>query len=158
MYRNNEHYADPTFAEAYANIRRQMKTAADSDWIYIASPYRGDVKRNTENAKKYAAFAVRQGKLPLCPCTAKKGGQPKAGFCAAKVLSIIYFTQFLNDAAEDERSIGLNLALQMLKRCKEIWVFGGYISLGMDRELRMAQRWNIPVRFFNVNCKEDTVR
>ena len=138
MYRNNEHYADPTFAEAYANIRRQMKTAADSDWIYIASPYRGDVKRNTENAKKYAAFAVRQGKLPLCPH--------------------IYFTQFLNDDAEDERSIGLNLALQMLKRCKEIWVFGGYISLGMDREIRMAQRWNIPVRFFDVNCKEDTVR
>lgn len=132
MYRNNEHYPDPTFASAYANIRRQAKT--DPDWVYIASPYRGDIKRNMENAKNYAAFAVRRGKMPMCPH--------------------IYFTQFLNDAVESEREIGLNLALQMLKRCKEIWVFGEYISCGMNHEIRMAQKWNIPVRNFNEMCEE----
>ena len=108
MYRNNEHYADPTFAEAYANIRRQMKTAADSDWIYIASPYRGDVKRNTENAKKYAAFAVRQGKLPLCPH--------------------IYFTQFLNDDAEDERSILTTRPIPPAVSCATRLTLCGYIN------------------------------
>lgn len=141
MYRNNEHYADPTFAEAYANIKREIaKNNGETymPWVYIASPLRGDVERNIENAKDYCRFAIKQNVVPMCPH--------------------IYFTLFLNDGAEIERRIGLILGLQMLKRCKEVWVFGGYISLGMDREIRMAQRWNIPVRFFDVNCKEDTVR
>lgn len=135
MYRNSEYYPDPTFDEAYKNICRRQRMLENPDWIYIASPYQGDVKRNTANAKKYAAFAVRSGKLPICPH--------------------IYFTQFLNDNNKNERQIGMCLALQMLKKCKEIWVFGERISSGMDREIRYARKWKKAIRYFNENCEEE---
>lgn len=157
MYRNNEYYPDPTFASAYMNIKKE--TAKNNGetympWVYIASPLRGDMERNIENAKEYCRFAIQQNVLPMCPCTAKKGGQPKAGFCEAKVLSIIYFTLFLNDSEEIERRIGLMLGLQMLKRCKEVWVFGGRISEGMANEIKIAEKRKIPVRYFTAECRE----
>ena len=135
MYRNSEYYPDPTFDEAYKNICRRQRMLENPDWIYIASPYQGDVKRNTANAKKYAAFAVRSGKLPICPH--------------------IYFTRFLNDNNKNEREIGMCLALQMLKKCREIWVFGERISSGMDREIRYARKWKKAIRYFNENCEEE---
>ena len=134
MYRNNEYYPDPTFDEAYRNICRRQRMLENPDWIYIASPYQGDVKQNTANAKKYAAFAVCCGKLPICPH--------------------IYFTRFLNDNNKNEREIGMCLALQMLKKCREIWVFGERISSGMDREIRYARKWKKAIRYFNEKCEE----
>ena len=107
-------------------------------WVYIASPYRGDVERNVTAAKKYALFAVQQNKIPLCPH--------------------IYFTQFLDDNIESERKQGLNLALQWLQRCNELWVFGSHISSGMQAELTAARKWNIRVRFFDENCEEVAAR
>ena len=134
MYRNNEHYPDPTFGAAYANIRRTKGKSEEFQWVYIASPYRGDVKKNVKNAKKYAVFAVQQNKIPLCPH--------------------IYFTQFLDDNVEVERKKGLNLALQWLQKCNELWIFGGHISSGMQLEINAARKWNIPVKFFDENCRE----
>ena len=103
-------------------------------WVYIASPYRGDVKTNTENAKRYSFFAVMQGKVPFCPH--------------------IYFTQFLDDNVKVERKIGLNLALHMLRRCREVWVFGDTVSEGMRNEIRIAKKRHIPVRYFTSECVE----
>ena len=138
MHRNSEHYPDPTFSGAYANIRRMEKAFCEGKkyipWVYIASPYRGDVKTNTENAKRYSLFAVMQGKVPFCPH--------------------IYFTQFLDDDIEVERKIGLNLALNMLRRCREIWVFGDTVSEGMRNEIRIAKKRHIPVRYFTSECVE----
>lgn len=138
MYRNNEHYPDPTFGEAYSNIRRAEKAAETLPWVYIASPYRGDVEKNTAAAEKYAAFAARQNKIPLCPH--------------------IYFTRFLDDNNEAERRKGLNFAMQWLKHCDEMWVFGSRISSGMKAELDAARTWNIPIRFFDENCREAAAR
>ena len=137
MYRNNEHYADPTFAEAYANIKREIaKNNGETymPWVYIVSPLRGDVERNIENAKDYCRFAIKQNVIPMCPH--------------------IYFTLFLNDSAEIERRIGLILGLQMLKRCKEVWVFGDRISEGMANEIQIAEKRKIPIRYFTVECAE----
>ena len=103
MYKNEEHYADPTFASAYANIKKEMaKNDGDTymPWVYIASPLRGDVERNIEKAKGYSRFAIKKNAVPMCPH--------------------IYFTLFLRDDNEVERRIGLILGLQMLKRCKEV--------------------------------------
>ncbi len=160
MYRNSEHYPDPVFGEVIENIQREEREEKFKNgenymkWVYIASPYRGDVKENTRKAKKYSKFAEIKHCVPMCPFTAKKGGQPKAGFCGAKVMSNIYFTRFLRDDDEYERSIGLNLALQMLKRCKEIWVFGDVISEGMQGEIKFAEEHNIPIRYFTDRCEE----
>lgn len=160
MYRNHEHYPDPVFGEVIENIQREEREAKFRNgenymkWVYIASPYRGDVKENIRNAKKYSKFAVIRKCVPMCPLTAKKGGQPKAGFCVAKVMSNLYFTQFLRDANEYERKVGLNLALQMLKRCKEMWVFGDIISEGMRGEIEFAKKHDISIRYFTDRCEE----
>ena len=138
MHRNSEHYPDPTFGGAYNSIRRMEKAFFTGKkyipWVYIASPYRGDVKTNTENAKRYSLFAVLRGKVPFCPH--------------------IYFTQFLDDNVEVERKIGLNLALNMLRRCREVWVFGDTVSEGMKNEIRIAKKRHIPVRYFTSECVE----
>ena len=138
MHRNSEHYPDPTFGGAYDSIRQMEKAFCTGKkyipWVYIASPYRGDVKTNTENAKRYSFFAVMQGKVPFCPH--------------------IYFTQFLDDNVKVERKIGLNLALHMLRRCREVWVFGDTVSEGMRHEIRIAKKRHIPVRYFTSECVE----
>lgn len=138
MHRNSEHYPDPTFGGAYDSIRQMEKAFCTGKkyipWVYIASPYRGDVKTNTENAKRYSFFAVMQGKVPFCPH--------------------IDFTQFLDDNVKVERKIGLNLALHMLRRCREVWVFGDTVSEGMRNEIRIAKKRHIPVRYFTSECVE----
>ena len=138
MHRNSEHYPDPTFGGVYDSIRQMEKAFCTGTkyipWVYIASPYRGDVKTNTENAKRYSLFAVMQGKVPFCPH--------------------IYFTQFLDDNVGVERKIGLNLALHMLRRCREVWVFGDTVSEGMRNEIRIAKKRHIPVRYFTSECVE----
>lgn len=136
--KNKEYYSDPTFSKAYSNIQKKKKREERGEtyipWVYIASPYRGDVGKNIIAAKQYTVFAIRQNKLPMCPH--------------------IYFTQLLDDDNETERKKGLSLALHMLKRCKELWVFGSIISSGMKKEIRSAERWNIPVRYFSEECME----
>lgn len=140
MYRNHEHYPDPVFGEVIKNIQREEREEKFRNgenymkWVYIASPYRGNVKENIRNAKKYSKFAVIRKCVPICPH--------------------LYFTQFLRDANEYERKVGLNLALQMLKRCKEMWVFGDVISEGMANEIRIAEKRNIPIRYFTDKCEE----
>lgn len=39
----------------------------DSPVVYICSRYSGDVKRNTEMARRYCRYAVDQGCIPLAP-------------------------------------------------------------------------------------------
>lgn len=140
MYRNNEHYPDPVFGEVIKNIQREEREEKFKNgenymkWVYIASPYRGAVKKNMHKAKKYSKFAVFRHCVPMCPH--------------------IYFTRFLRDDDEYERGVGLNLALQMLKRCKEIWVFGDVISAGMRGEIEFAKKHNIPIRYFSEQCVE----
>ena len=137
MYHNDEHYADPTFAEVYKTIKKEeAKNNGETfmPWVYIASPLRGDIEGNIERAKAYCRFAITKNVMPMCPH--------------------IYFTLFLNDNAEVERRIGMILGLQLLKRCKEVWVFGDTISEGMANEIKIAEKRGIPVRYFTSKCEE----
>ena len=141
MYRNGEKYFDPTAGEALSNVRREERKLKKLEsgewfmkWVYIASPYRGDVEVNTMRAKRYARFAVKQSVVPVCPH--------------------IYLTRFLDDSIPEEREAGLYLGIQMLKRCCEMWVFGSNISDGMNREIEFAKKNNILIRYFDHSCKE----
>ena len=70
MYRNNEHYPDPTFASAYAAIKKEIAQNNGETympWVYIASPLRGDIEGNIK----------REGILPLCH-KAKRGADVSA--------------------------------------------------------------------------------
>ena len=142
-YFNQEQYPDPTAYDAIKRVeleeKRRIKIQTGEwfmRWIYIASPYKGDIDTNTQNAKKYALFVSKQTFVPIVPH--------------------LYLTQFLNDEVEEERNAGLALGLQMLKRCHEMWLFGDYISEGMRAEMEFAEKHSIPIRYFNTDCEEVT--
>lgn len=140
-YFNQEQYPDPTAYDAIKRVeleeKRRIKIQTGEwfmRWIYIASPYKGDIDTNTQNAKKYALFVSKKTLVPIVPH--------------------LYLTQFLNDEVEEERNAGLALGLQMLKRCHEMWLFGDYISEGMRAEIEFAEKHSIPIRYFNTDCEE----
>ena len=142
-YKNNENYPDPTAYEAIRRLEQEEKKRKKiksgewfMKWIYVASPYKGDVENNVSNAKRYALFVAKKNLVPVAPH--------------------LYLTQFLDDNIETEREVGLALGLQMLKRCRELWVFGEYISSGMCAEIEFAVRHNIPIRYFTSQCQEVT--
>lgn len=96
-------------------------------WVYICSPYRGDVEKNVENAALYTKRALMMG-------------------CAVEVPHLSY-TLALDDSVPEEREIGILAGLEKLHGCDEIWVFGlENPSEGMKREIAEAREWGIPVK------------
>ena len=140
-YFNHEHYPDPTAYSVMRDLeleeKKRQKIATGEwfmRWVYVASPFKGDMQTNIQNAKMYALYVANQAFVPMVPH--------------------LFLTQFLNDDIQSERELGLALGLQILKRCHELWVFGGIVSEGMSLEIRFARRHNIPIRYFDINCKE----
>ena len=122
--RNGEGYADPTAAAAIRNT---------SDFgyrpvVYICSKYRGDVKANTEKARRYCRMAVNKGCIPIAPH--------------------LLLPQFMRD--DMERELAMFMDLVILTKCAELWVCGE-ISEGMQTEIDCAKKRNKKIRFF----KED---
>ena len=54
--------------------------------------------------------------------------------------------------------IGVDIffALVLLGKCDEIWVFGERMSEGMEREIAKARKRNMPIRYFNSRCVEES--
>ena len=99
--------------------------------VYIASPYRGDIERNTDLARKAGRFAAMCGKVPVIPH--------------------LVFPQFLDDTNPEERVLGITLGVELLKACDELWLIGGTITKGMRHELGIAKELHIPVRCYDTN-------
>ena len=101
---------------------------ADMKKIYVCSPLSGDIRNNIENAKSYCEYVVKEcGAIPIAPH--------------------IYFTQFLDDDAPEERTFGIMAGLQLLSECDELWYFGDRVSKGMVTEIIAAKEQKIPVRY-----------
>ncbi|HCA28218.1 MAG TPA: DUF4406 domain-containing protein [Ruminococcaceae bacterium] len=95
--------------------------------IFICSAYRGNIDGNIEKAKEYCRWAaVECGVIPIAPH--------------------LFFPQFLDDDAETEREIGINMGLSLLKDSSELWYFGDSVTEGMKKEIDTAVRLGIPVR------------
>lgn len=86
--------------------------------VYICSPYRGNVERNVDDARRYCRMAVDDGFIPVAPH--------------------IYFTQFLDDSVENERKAGIEAGIQLMLECDEMWVFGEPTE-GMRKEIECAE-------------------
>jgi hypothetical protein len=127
--RNAEHYPDPTAAKAIANL-----TSVYRPVVYIASPFSGDMERNTERARGYCRFAVSKGCIPIAPH--------------------LLYPQFMDETDKEERELGLFFAIVLLGKCEELWVFGDRISEGMGREIIKAQKRGMPIRYFTNRCEE----
>ncbi len=130
---NAEGYYDPT---AYKALIAVEKTAAKvfRPLVYICSPYSGDTERNTKAARRYSRFAVDMGYIPITPH--------------------LLYPQFLDDNNPAERSLGLFFGNVLMSKCAEVWVFGGYISSGMNAEIESAMREKYTIRYFSDDCKE----
>ncbi len=100
--------------------------------IYVASPYAGDIENNVAFAKSACEYVMEQGHAFFAPH--------------------LYYTQFLDDSKPAQREIGLEMGIETLKRCDELWLFGDTISHGMRKELEFAKKQNIPT--FHVRDEE----
>ena len=92
--------------------------------IYVASPYAGDIEKNTEYAKKACLDVMNQGHAFFCPH--------------------LLYPNILDENNPSERQLGLNMGLAMLKNCDELWCYGKRISTGMRAEIEEAKRLEIP--------------
>lgn len=103
----------------------------DSPVVYICSPFSGDIERNTRRAKAYSRLAVDRGCVPITPH--------------------LYLPDFISEEAE--RDLALACGLRLLDACQEIWICGGTVSAGMEREIQYAAAHGIPAR----HIKEDEI-
>ncbi len=112
--------------------------------VYICSPLRGDsafgisIEQNIRRAHEYCAYAAGCGVIPLAPHT--------------------IFTNYLDDKNPEQRRQGLDMGLELLKRCDEMWIMGGVLSEGMKGEIALAEKENIPRLYVademvQANCK-----
>lgn len=89
--------------------------------VYICSPYRGEVERNTEYARQLTRTALDNYFVPITPH--------------------LYMTQVLDEDNEAERRKGMAAGLELLKACKYILVGTKYgISSGMKEEIWEAKK------------------
>lgn len=88
--------------------------------VYIASPYSGDIERNVAFAKAACRYAMNQGVTPIA--------------------SHLLYPQMLDDGVPEERKLGTDMGLRILKVC------GSELSSGMEQEIRAARQLQIPLR------------
>ena len=132
---NAEGYYDPTAYEALTAVEQEEKAAkAFRPLVYICSPYSGDIENNIKSARRYSRFAVDMGYIPITPH--------------------LLYPQFLDDSNPAERSLGLLFGNVLMSKCAEVWVFGSYISPGMDAEIERAKRKKYTIRYFSDDCRE----
>lgn len=104
------------------------------DLVYLSSPYRGDTETNEANARKYCKQIAKQVAIPIAPH--------------------FIFTQFLDDNNEQERNLGIQMGLELLKYCDEMWVVSNTLTEGMKLEIKQAQEIVLKIRFFNQEMEE----
>ena len=133
--RNAEGYMDPTAYEAMSLIEKEERALrAFRPIIYICSPYAGDIEKNVNAARGYSRFAVDKGFIPLAPH--------------------LLFPQFRNDTDPQERELGLFFGNALMSKCSEVWVFGSFISPGMQAEIKQARWKNYRLRYFTEDLEE----
>lgn len=127
---NSEGYYDPTPRKALSNIEKESRVW--KSLVYVASPFAGDIARNTENAVRYCRFAVDSGAIPLAPH--------------------LYLPRFMSEETEREAAMFMNMVF--LGKCEQLWVFGDRITNGMAAEIAKAKKRGMPIRYFTENCEE----
>lgn len=104
------------------------------DLVYVCSPLRAyennTQKKNIAAATRYSRYVYERGFTPVTPH--------------------IYFTLFMSDDLEKERTDAIIMGQQLLRNCSELWVFGDYISEGMRSEIALAKQWGIPISYITV--------
>lgn len=135
---NHKGYSDPTLYEALTNIHREEvaadKKAAYLPLVYVCSSYAGDIENNVKNAKAYSRYVVKENAIP--------------------VTTHLLYPQFMDDGNDAEREMAMHSNYVLLGKCTELWVFGGVVSRGMAREIGVAKKRRMKIRWFDHAMKE----
>lgn len=135
--RNHEGYIDEVPWQAIRNVERDaVERTPFLPLVYICAPYSGDVAKNTRKAAEFAAFAYRRGNIPITP-------------------HLLF--PFLDDENPDERRLAIHTDLVLIGKCKEVWVLGDRITVGMRVEIERAKRRRQAIRYFNGEFQEAAV-
>lgn len=97
--------------------------------IFICSPFRGNIEENTKAAQFFAKIIIQTGRVPIAPH--------------------LYFPQFLDEENPNERMNGIEMGLELMDVCDEVYVLGFNITEGMRFELDHARAKRIPVRLYD---------
>ena len=104
--------------------------------VYVCSPYRGNINENVINARKYSRFTFDEKNIPITPH--------------------LLYPQFINDNDLFERNIAIHkINYVLIGLCKEMWVFGDVITEGMEREILIAKKRKMRIRYFSKDLKEE---
>lgn len=106
--------------------------------VFICSPFRGNEKENVAKAKFYARVAIGIGAIPIVPH--------------------LYFPQFLDEKKAAERMDGIEMGLELMDCCDEVWVYGFNITQGMEFELDHARETKVPVRLYDLDMNRVNIR
>lgn len=127
-FETHEYFSLDKWAEERKIVEHQRKK------IFVCSPLKGvdtdmnDMYDNIHKAVEYSKYVIDCGHIPITPH--------------------LYFTQMLNDDEPAERMLGMELGLELMKMCDELWVFGSRISEGMKREIDEWNRLNVDAPIF----------
>lgn len=94
--------------------------------VYICAPLKGDIEGNIEKALKYSKIVHEMGCIPIAPQIMLKG--------------------ILDDSNPAERKTALDIGLELVGHCNELWVFSEPPSEGMRGEIELARERHIPVK------------
>ena len=128
--RNSEGYMDTTPYKAILKVDSEKKAGlkpAFRPLVYICAPFSGDVERNKKKATEFAAFAYRNGCIPMTP-------------------HLLF--PFMNDESKEERALALHMDIVLMGKCQEVWVLSERITKGMAAEIELATKRYQPVRYF----------
>jgi hypothetical protein len=107
--------------------------------VYIAHQVSGDVEGNIKKI------------LELCHDIHKKNDNiiPFAPY----VVSLHY----LNDDLVEERELGILANQEHFERktMDEVWICGPKISKGMEQEIKLARKYEIPIRVYSQELEDD---
>ena len=92
-------------------------------FAYVCSPYAGETKTNVKKACTYCRRLYELGYTPIAPH--------------------LLLPQFIDDDIPAERKDGLDMAEELLRRCRVIVVCGKDLSDGMMGEIALAKRLGI---------------
>ena len=91
--------------------------------VYIAHPFSGDIPGNAERVRQICRAVLAEGHIPIAPQ--------------------LYLPAFIDEATE--RQLALCLCEHLVAWCDAVWIYGPWITAGMEREIAAAYRRGIPV-------------
>ena len=106
--------------------------------VFICSPVRGNEKESIEKVKFYARVAIDIGAVPIAPH--------------------LYFPMFLDEKKPAEKMQGIEMGLELMDCCDEVWLFGFDITSGMQFELEHARDTKVPVRLYDKDMNRINLR